>query len=221
MAEQHRPHLDRKDLKKPDEFFESVGRLTRYYQHNRNTVVGGGIAIAAVFLAVVGWSSYRTSSANAAAAAFLRATDALDLDSLETAKAALGNVADRSGAYGDFATLYLADIKVREGSFAEAADLYEQAANESVTDYVKQIALVGRAFCMEQTGSDAQAAQIYATAAKIDGPYREQALRGQLRAAVSATDRDLSAAAIETLLELYPDSPDADELSRKLASLKG
>ena len=86
--------FDRKDLKTPDAFFENVGRANQYLQQNRQRVIAISVAAIALFVAVGSWHRYSESQADETAAAFLRATDALDMNSLTTAKAALENVAD-------------------------------------------------------------------------------------------------------------------------------
>jgi hypothetical protein len=86
---------------------------------------------------------------------------------------------------------------------------------------VRQIALVGKAFCQETLDRPAEAAASYAAAGKLVGPYREPALRGQLRSATSAQDKALAASAVEALLEAFPEAEDADELSKTLEALKG
>jgi predicted negative regulator of RcsB-dependent stress response len=219
MAEHH---LDRKELKGPDAFFENVGRFTHFYQENRNRVFAGAGAVVLAFLGVVVWSSYSANSADKTAAAFMRATDAIDLDALATAEAALKTVASKSGGtYHEFSLVYMADLKVREGQFAEALPLYGEAAEKTRTDYIRQIALVGKAFCLESTDKAAEAAATYASAAGIEGPYQEPALRGQLRTATSAMDKQLAASAIKGLLESYPESPDAEQLTQKLTAFGG
>jgi len=220
MAEH--PHVDRKDLKGPDAFFQEVGRVNRFIQENQSKVVAAAAAALVLFLGGVAWSSYRSTAADKTAATFLRATDALDLDSLETAKAALKTVAERgSGAYEEFALIYTADIQVREDQIDAALESYTRAADEARASWLEQIALMGKGFCLERLDRSNEAAQAYARAAALDGPHREQALRGQLRTATMATDKELSAHAAERLIELYPDAEDANELAKTLAALQG
>ena len=215
--------FDRKDLKAPDAFFENVGRANVYLQQNRQRVIAACLAAIAIFVAIASWHRYSETRADETAAAFLRATDALDLDSLTTAKAALENVAGESGGgiYGELAKLYSADVAVREQRWDEALALYEPLSREGTTAYIRQIALLGKGFSQESAGKPAEAAATYAAASELTGPYKEQALRDQLRSARVAGNKELSAAAIEKILELFPESPDADELSAELKAGAG
>ena len=214
--------IDHKELKGPDQFFETVGRTRQLYEDNRQKVFGLIGAIVLVFVAGVSWSSFRVSKADGTAAAFLRATDAIDLDSRATALAALQNVSDRgSGTYGLLAELYRAGLLAEEAKYDEALIAYRGVQNGSRIDFVRQVAVMGAGYCLEMTDQPAEAAAAYVQAAEMRGPYREQALRGQIRAAITATDEAIATAALESLLEEFPESPDAEELSQKLAAFKG
>jgi hypothetical protein len=215
-------HFEHKDLKEPDAFFEGFGRTRRWIEGNTRTVAGIIAGAGFVFVASVSWSAYSEKQANSTAAAFLRATDAMDIDSPETAKAALATVSKRSGStYGHLAALYQADLSARQGDCASAIEGYRNVQNTARLGFIKQVAAMGAAFCLEETDKPADAAGAYAQAADMEGPYREQALRGQLRAATDAKDQTLAAVAIELILAEFPETPDADELSHKLAAFKG
>jgi hypothetical protein len=218
----HPPHIDRKELREPDAVIEQLGLATTYFREHRNRVVAIAAGLAVVFIGGVVWRGQVERSADRAAASFLRATDAIDLNSRETAATALAGLENSTGGiYGDLATLYRANLETEAGKCSEAVALYDRAAIEASVPYVRQIALVGKAFCQETLDRPAEAAASYAAAGKLVGPYREPALRGQLRSATSAQDKALAASAVEALLEAFPEAEDADELSKTLEALKG
>ena len=158
--------IDRKDLKTPDAFFQGVGTANRFYQEHRTAVILGSIAVIAVFVGTVSWRSSRTAAAESAAAAFLRATDAVEESSPASARSALENVA-KSGEqpYGALAGLYLAELDLKGGDALAAADSYGRATKELDRDYLRQAAMVSQAFSLEKAGKNADAATAYATAA--------------------------------------------------------
>jgi hypothetical protein len=211
--------FDRRDLKTPDAFFENVGRANRYVRENRRRVIAITMSILAVFVAAVVYHRWSERRADETAAAFLRATDALDLDGVATAKTALEGVAEHGdGIYGEMAVLYQADIAAREERWDDALAGYEDTSREGSTPYLRQIAMIGKGFVLERTGKAEEAAGAYGAAADISGPYREQALRDQLRTARVAGKADVAAAAINEILELNPEAPDADELAAQLGT---
>jgi hypothetical protein len=214
--------FDRKDLKTPDAFFETLGSANRYLQSHRSRVIAVATILVAVFVAAISLYRWMQHRADETAAAFLRATDALDLDSLSTARTALENMsASAGGVYGELAKLYEADIAVREKRWDDALPRYDEVSRKGDTAYIRQIALLGKAHVLENKGDTAAAAAAYAEAAETDGPFHEQALRDQLRAAKAAGKNDVAAAAINAILDKYPDTPDADDLASELPALGG
>jgi predicted negative regulator of RcsB-dependent stress response len=215
-------HIDRKELKSPDAFFLGVGSVNRFLQENRAVAIGGVLAVVLLFGGAVAWRAQGRRSAENAAAAFLRATDAVEESSFESARSALGAVAaENREPYGSLASLYLAELDLKAGNADAAAAAYGVAAKELNRDYLKQAALVGRAFALETAGKPADAAKAYAEASSVASTYKESALRAQLRTAKSAGDSGLVKAALKGLVEGYPEGADADALSSELASLGG
>ncbi len=218
MATKHELH--HKDLKEPDAFFETIGQVNRYVRENRSLVIGVAAAVLTVFVGGVSWSSYQTRSADRNAAAFIRATVAIDDGALAAAKAGFTNVSDSSHEpYSAMARLYQAGLELQEDNFDAASAIYAAASKAGVPGYLRQTALVGQAYALERAGNAAEAAATYARAAELEGPQVEQALRGQLRAALAAGDNASAAAAAERILDKFPTSPDANELSARLAAL--
>ncbi|RMF23807.1 MAG: hypothetical protein D6760_04690, partial [Deltaproteobacteria bacterium] len=185
--------LHHKDLKEPDAFFETMGRVNRYVRENRAQVIAAAVAVTVVFVGGVSWSSYRTRAAEHAAATFIRATESLEAGSSEAARTGLTSVIDSAGEpYQSLARLYRARVEIDTGDYAAAVDDFTAAASGDVPDYLRQTALVGKAQVLETTEKFEEAARTYQAAAAIDGPHREQALRGQLRAAERAEQPELA-----------------------------
>ena len=223
MPEKRHPHhLDRKELKSPDAFFLGIGSVNRFVTENPTLAIGSVIAVLLLFGGAVTWRSHSRNMFDNAASAFLRATDAVEENSFESARSALTTVAqDRVEPYGSLAPLYLAEIDLKSGNNDAAAAAYGAAAEELHRDYLKQAALVGRAFALETSGKQSEAAKAYAAAAAAGPTYKESALRSQLRTAKAAGDQDLTKSALKGLIEAYPESPDADAFSSELATLGG
>ncbi len=217
-----RTEIDQKELKEPDAFMEGVGATLTYVRENRAQVIGAIGAVVTVFALGVWWNASSSQKTETAAAAFMRATDALESDNLSMAETALGNVADTGVApYSEMAALYAAEVLMRRASYGEAATAYEALAGSGSTTYLRQIAMVGRAHALESLDQAGDALVSFADAARVDGPYRETALRGQLRTAKAAGNNEQAIAAIEQILESYPGAADADALSAELATLRG
>lgn len=213
--------IDRKELKTPDAFFQGVGTANRFLQDNRAAVIASAVGVLVLFFGAVGYRAHRENVAQNAAAAFLRATDALEESSPESARSALNNVAGTAVApYAAISSLYLAELELRTGDPETAAAAYANAAKELRPEYLKQAALVGQGFSLERAGKPADAAAVYAGAAAAGDTFKEIALRGQLRAAEAAGDEGLVKSAANAILEAFPESGDADDLAAKIASIE-
>lgn len=211
--------FDRKDLKAPDAFFENFGRANRYLQENRRAVLAAAGAVLALFTGGLALHNANKRHADNVAATFLRGTEALRENNTATAKSTLDTVAAKAGIYGELAKLYRAEMAAKAGRWDEALPDYEELTRDGSTAYLRQMASLGKGFVLESTSKPAEAAAAYAAAAEISGPYREQAFRGQLRTARAAGNDELTKAAISKILELYPETADADDLSRQLAAI--
>jgi hypothetical protein len=211
--------FDRKDLKGPDAFFETVGVANRYFQNNRTAVIAGVAAIIALFIAVLGIQRWRQSRAEETASTFLRGADALDANNVSSARAALDNVAATAGGiYGELAHLYEADIAMREQRWDDALKGYDEVSGVGSAPYIRQIAQLGKGHALEAKGDAAAALTAYVAASDAEGPFKENALHDRLRVARATANTAEVTATIKKILEAYPETQDADELAAELPS---
>ncbi len=220
MAEKEK--FDRKDLKEPDQFFETVGKVNRYLEENKSqaALIAGGLL--AVFLLLVGGRAYIHNARENAAAAFARALNNLEFNSEAAAKAGFDGLtgASNSGPYGELARLYKADLAARDGDYETATAEYEAFLESADTDYLRQAALMGEAYALEMSGAASKALDNYAKAGDIDGPFTKHALLARLRVADNTADKAAAADAIERLLEKNFSGLNAEELSQRLEELR-
>lgn len=220
MAEHvHKVHIDRKELKAPDPFFETAGKLRTAFAENRTTVIVSVAVLVMVLGGSLAANRYRTHSQEQAASSFFRAADAMRNNSFETAKAGFGDVAKNGpDPYSELAILYGADLAVREHRWDDAIELYKGFAGAAETDYLRQIGWKGHGYALEMAGDSATAAKSYHKAADIKGPYTEEALRGWLRAAKRVGDEKGAQEAASRLVKEFPNSEEAEALAERLAS---
>ncbi|MFQ5477262.1 MAG: tetratricopeptide repeat protein [Candidatus Binatia bacterium] len=210
----------RKDLKTPDAFFETVGKVNRYVTDNRRSVLTVTAAVVLVFGAGAFFSARHTRSEQRAAAAFNRALDAISADSYATAETVLAKLAtDSARPYGSLARLYKAGLAQDRGDYATARREYAAFAVAAQTPYLRQIALVGEAFAAEMLSDYEAARSSFEAASHIAAPYREQALRGMLRVADKSGDVEAALEAVNGLLEHFPGASDAGRLAARQQAL--
>jgi hypothetical protein len=200
--------MDRKELRGPDPVQEQLGAFTRYVQEHRSQVVASAAGLIGLAVAISAGAGYLAHSRDATASAFARAVANIEYDSPSAAVLGLTNLAeDNSGTYSQLAVLYRARVHGEQGSYEDALADYTAAAADAPTDYLRQAALVGRAFALVQLDRADEALEVYAEAAAIDGPYRIDALEARARIAEAGGKTEVAVESLRKLLEqdLGPD----------------
>lgn len=210
------------ELKQPDPFFEAISEAREYYERNKTKVLALGASAVALLALVTGVSNYYTSQGNRAAADFAAAVSNLEFNTPTAAEADLKNIAELSnaGPYKGLATLYRANIAVDAGRNEEAVASYDQFLAAAPTDYLRQIALMGKAAALEKAGKAPESAAALELAANIEGPYRTAALADRARLAETAGDKATALTNLQKLLEIVGSTGDAAQIERRIAALK-
>lgn len=209
-------------LKQPDPFFEAFGEAREYVQANRAKVIGIGLGVIALFVLIVGGSSYYVSQGRRAATDFASAVSNLEFDSPSAAEADLKNVAQRSnaGPYKPLAALYRGNIAVAGGRYDEAVAAYDEFLPQAPTDYLRQIGLMGKAAALEKAGKTPEAAAALDLASAIEGPYRRAALSDRARLAEKTGDKSAATTNLQKLLEIEGSAGNAADVERRLQALE-
>lgn len=210
------------ELKQPDPFFEAIAEVREYYEKNTTKVLAMAGSAVALLAIVTGASSYYTSQGNRAAADFASAVSNLEFSTPTAAEADLKNIAGLSnaGPYKALATLYSANIAADAGRNEEAVAGYDQFLAVAPTEYLRQIALMGKAAALEKAGKAPEAAAALDLAINIEGPYRTAALADRARLAEDAGDKTTALANLQKLLEIVGSTGDAAQIERRIAALK-
>jgi hypothetical protein len=218
-----RRRFRRKDLKRPDEFVTRGQQLMLWSQANLRLLSWVLSAAAAVALAVVAFlwlHGHRIQQANddlSRALAELRANRYSEAGrqfaevATRWQSTAAGHLADLYGAHADFKA---EDV---EGAILR---LQDAAHAPEVPAYLKQQALLGLGFALERKGDAQGAADRYAEASGLEGPYTAQALLGEARCREQAGQKDRARELYERFTREFPQAPEADVATAKIAALK-
>jgi len=210
------------DLKEPDTFFETVTEARDYFEENRTKVLAIGGAVLAVAVLLIAARGYYSATRNAAATDFASAVANLEFDSPTAAEGSLDSLAARSntGPYGSLGSLYKANLSAESGRYEEAIVQYERFLGSAPTDYLKQVALMGKGFALERAGRAPDAAGAYEQAAALDGPYTKPALSDRARLAEKAGDKAKAIETLKKLLELEGSGAGSSAVEQRLQALQ-
>jgi TolA-binding protein len=224
----------RKDLKSPDEFISTLGRVTLWIKENRVTV----IAAAAVALLVLGgifgtrayfqWQETKASRDLSPllnqAREYLQSpagTDSVKLAQLEQSLASqVKEHPDTRAAV--FAKYYLGSIAYLQKDYDRSAAEFRSAMSsgkeqQTVMDFLLH---EGLAQALEAKGDIESAEKAYAEAASIaQGELRTQAWMGQARLLAHQGRKEEAAAVFRKILAENPDTPFKDLIEIKLSHL--
>jgi tetratricopeptide (TPR) repeat protein len=225
----HYPKWTRKDLKAPDEFIHTTGRLLSFVGHHLRTItliLGGTIACI-----VIAWGlfAYFRGVEREAFASLWRIEaqlrQAMDASAIPaTAVEHLQQIARQFGA-GEargYAWLYLGHVHYRQGDYNSAASAYSQAvAQTQPGNLLWTLASLGTAYTVEARGEFKQAQEAYQRVidAKPMG-FLMEAYLGKGRAAEQNHDTDTALAAYAAVVEQFPSRAETLGIADKVEALK-
>jgi predicted negative regulator of RcsB-dependent stress response len=218
------PRFRRKDLKRPDEFVSAGRNLIEWARTNSTRVYQGATALAIALIAVAGFYSLQGAQTRQANDDLTEALVPLRAGNFSQASTQLADVGNRweSKQPGQIAKLFAADASLRASDYAAASVLLEHVADtSSLPEYLRQQARVNLAFAREQRGDVKQAAQDYADAAAVQGPYTAVAVLGEARCRESLGDAKGARQLYERFAREYPEAAETERVNVKLDQLQG
>jgi predicted negative regulator of RcsB-dependent stress response len=224
----------RKDLKSPDEFISTLGRMTMWVKENRVTVIAAFAVVFLVLGGILGTRSYfRWQETKASrdlwpylnqAREYLQSptdTDSEKLAQLEQFLVAHVNKHPGTRA-AVIARYYLGSIAYRQEDYDRSASQFRSAiANgkeqRTIMDFLLR---EGLAQALEAKGDTESAQKAYGEAASFaNGELRTQAWMGQGRLLALQGRKDEAVAVFREILAENPDTPFKDLIKIKLSHL--
>jgi len=212
----------RKDLKRPDVFVSGSQRAIQWaMEHQRNLLIGAGAVLAALVIvaAISASNAARRRQANDELA---NALTTFHDQNYPDAATQLRTVADTwsSTSVANIARLYAADALLEAGN----PDLAVTALNTVLDDpppaeYLRQQAALNLGYALETKQDLAAAADNYAKAAALGGPYRSLALLREARLREQLGDKKRAEEVYETFIQDFPSAPEVEVVEARLRGL--
>jgi len=219
-----RTRYRRKDLKRPDEFVSRGRQLLEWMRTHGARVAMIAGAVAAIMLAVVGVRTMRAAQLRQANDEFAQGLAAYRANRFGDAVTQLTEVATRWHAtpVGSMARIYLGLAEIQNDNIDGAVAALQQVLGApELPSYLRQQAAQDVGVGLERKGDAKAAAQQYAAAAAMDGPYRAWALLAEARLREQLGERAEARALYERFVAEFPDAPERELASAKLATLPG
>lgn len=201
-----RRRIPRRELKKPDEFISTTGRVLRFLVEHRRKAL---YLILAIVAGVGGTFGYRYYERKQEAGAEIALHQALSLkDRADALREVVSRYEGRRA--GEFARLYLAHELRNKGKFAEAAARYREVLERAQEgSYERELARWGLAYSLEEQGELEEALFLYRALMEGDAVWlpREEAFLGAARIHENLGQRKKALKVYEALLKEYPFSP--------------
>jgi tetratricopeptide (TPR) repeat protein len=215
--------LRRKELKQPDEFLTLTAQALIWGRAHPQFVIWGGLGLlvaSIVVFVIVSFQSARSHDSNTDLGhAMLAAAGGQP----SNAATAYDEIARRwpSAAAGKVATILGANAELRQGNDAKASELLQRALDSSdgLPQYLRQELLFASGYALERRESWNEAAEKYAAAAALPGPFAAPAVLGEARVRERAGDKDRAQQLYTAFVEKFPDFPDHALVSAKIGHL--
>jgi hypothetical protein len=216
-----RKRLHRKELKQPDEFLTLTAKALIWGRAHPQFVTWGTIGALVVAVAIFVFTAFQSARSNDSNTDLGRVMLAHQSDASAEAAKAFAEVAQRwsSTPAGKVAAILAANAELRQGNEAGGADLLKQLldARDGLPDYIRQELLFDWGYSLERRESWNDAAEKYAAAAALQGPFAAPALLGEARVRERAGDTERAQQLYAVFAEKFPDFPDHAMISAKIA----
>jgi hypothetical protein len=213
----------RKDLKRPDAFVSTSQRAFEWgFEHQRELMIAGA-GLVLVLVLVGGYTALGSARQRQANDDLARALGAFRAEKYPEAAKQLETVADAwdSTGAGKLARLYLADAQLAAGQSEPAAvELEKVLADPLAAEYLNQQARLNLGVARERKQDLVGAAEQYAKAAEMKGPYRALALLRAARVRDKLADQKGAVELYETFVREYPGAPDVALVEARLQALR-
>lgn len=217
-----RKRIKRKDLKRPDEFITLTGRVVAWGRRNTGLVIGLSVAAAVLLVGAGLLSAYASARQRDANSELGRALATLEARDYANAAQQFEALAERrsSSDIARAAELLRVSASLRSGDADAALQAVEKLAAEEdrLPGYLQQELLFTWASALEEKQRWPEAADKYAAAAALEGPYTGPAVLAEAQIRERAGEADQAMQLYRKFHEQFPNLPGRDLASAKLGA---
>lgn len=214
--------ITRKDLRQPDQFVTSTGKLLHLVQQNKTASIISLAAVLAAFLLWGGWDLYRQRQNRLAAREYSRALSLYHEGKYRDATEAFTRVS-KSGSptYSPIAALYLANSYLALDQPQQALPVLRDLARKNLQpEYLNQLVLLTLGYAEEKAGKFKEASTSFAAAARLAAPFRADAMLANARTNLSAGQAKEALSIYRDYLTSFPGGERSAEVTLHIEELE-
>lgn len=214
--------ITRKDIRRADQFVTLTGEVFHYVSLHKRVFIALASLVLLALVALWGWDAYKGRQNRLAGLEYSRALNFYRAARYSEAIGLFDHVKTYgTSPYSRLALLYEANshIALDDPKKAEAA-LSELLRRETGGTLIRQIGLMSLGHLQESAGRCKEAVSGFAAAAKIQAPFRNEALLGKARCAAETGDLNEALLSYREYLTSYPASEKAGELSLRVKEIE-
>jgi len=222
MAAQPHRRITRKQIRRPDHFIVLVRQALDFVKKHKTPCLAALGAAAIVVAGLGAWSIYSARQHRLAAAEYSRAIDLFHQRKYNEALEGFARVAIyRSTIYATLGRLYEAHAYTGQKETTKAAEILRQVADGGRGGpMLIQIAHISLGHAQEEMSQWQEAAQSYAAAEKLPGPFKAEAILGRARAAALTGNLPEALAAYRVFLTENRESERRGEVALRIQELE-
>jgi len=219
MAQHNR--ISRRDLKDPDQFMVTFGRVLEWCRLHRQNLIIGGVAVFVILIGFAGWQLYDASRRESAQAAYNRAVNLYQAGQYAEALERFREVQQGgSTAQENLAAMYVANSQLALGATKEAIRTLEELKQRIPEDaFTSQLASLTLGLSHELAKDCGGALRAIEGIVGVVGPFQQEALLLKARCSVNLGQLDSAIEVYRDYLQRYP-GEDTAQISLRLQELQ-
>ena len=143
-------------IESPEELQQEVSKVTGFFEKNKSTTLGAGVALIALVAGFFGYQWYKTSQDVEGEKKLYKAVYAFESDSLSAAAKEMAKISDEFGGNTqNLSDLYLGITLLKQGKYDQAIEKLKNFSSSDLLVQARAYSLVGDAYAEKKSFGEA------------------------------------------------------------------
>ena len=143
-------------IESPEALQQEVSKVTGFFEKNKSTTLGAGVALIALVAGFFGYQWYKTSQDVEGEKKLYKAVYAFESDSLSAAAKEMAKISDEFGGNTqNLSDLYLGITLLKQGKYDQAIEKLKNFSSSDLLVHARAYSLVGDAYAEKKSFGEA------------------------------------------------------------------